>query len=61
MIKQFPKPGDFHHPSYNPSHVLKAMGMNENEANECVRFSWCHLTPEVDWNAVANRISDTRR
>lgn len=44
--------------SYSPSHVLKAMGMNENEANECVRISWCHLTPEVNWNAIVNRISD---
>jgi cysteine desulfurase len=47
--------------SYTPSHVLKAMGMNEKEANECVRISWCHLTPEVDWEAVSNRISDIRR
>jgi cysteine sulfinate desulfinase/cysteine desulfurase-like protein len=40
------------------SHVLllKAMGMNDDEANACVRISWCHLTPEVDWDAFANRI-----
>lgn len=42
--------------SYTPSHVLKAMGMNDDEANACVRISWCHLTPEVDWEAVAARI-----
>ncbi len=47
--------------SYTPSHVLKAMGMSEMEANECVRISWCHLTPEVDWNVIANRISEIRR
>lgn len=42
--------------SYAPSHVLKAMGMRDEEANGCVRISWCHLTPDVDWAAVAGRI-----
>ena len=42
--------------SYTPSHVLKAMGMNDDEANACIRISWCHLTPEVDWDRVAERI-----
>jgi len=42
--------------SYTASHVLKAMGMTDDQANSCVRISWCHLTPSVDWNAVAARI-----
>jgi cysteine desulfurase len=42
--------------SYTPSHVLRAMGMSDDEANCHVRLSWCHLTPEVDWEAVAARI-----
>lgn len=42
--------------SYSPSHVLKSMGMSDEEANACVRISWCHLTPEVDWQAIADRI-----
>lgn len=44
--------------SYTPSHVLKAMGCSDDEANEAVRFSWCHLTPDVDWQALANRIRE---
>ena len=42
--------------SYSPSHVLKAMGMNDDEANACIRISWSHLTPDVDWDEVAGRI-----
>lgn len=46
--------------SYTPSHVLKAMGMNDDEANQCVRISWCHMTPEVDWGVVTERIAAMR-
>jgi cysteine desulfurase len=46
--------------SYTPSHVLKAMGMTDDEANACVRISWCHLTPEVDWDLIVRRISRLR-
>lgn len=43
--------------SYTPSHVLKAMGMTDDDANACVRISWCHMTPEVDWQAVADTVN----
>jgi hypothetical protein len=28
--------------------VIKAMGYGDDQANEAIRLSWCHLTPEVD-------------
>ena len=42
---------------------VKAMGYGDdeaNEANEAIRLSWCHLTPEVDWEAVVGRIRGLR-
>ncbi|MDF1659340.1 MAG: cysteine desulfurase DndA [Verrucomicrobiales bacterium] len=42
--------------SYTPSHVLKAMGFDDDQVAEAVRISWCHLTPDVDWKAVRERI-----
>jgi cysteine desulfurase len=46
--------------SYTPSHVLKAMGLDDAQASGCVRISWCHLTPPTDWEAVATRIRALR-
>lgn len=46
--------------SYTPSHVIKAMGYNDDEANEAIRLSWCHLTPEVDWDGLAERVKGLR-
>ena len=37
---------------YEPSHVLRAMGLSSEKLEEALRFSWCHLTPMVDWAAV---------
>ncbi len=42
--------------SYTPSHVIKAMGYGDDEANEAIRLSWCHMTPEVDWEELAARV-----
>lgn len=43
--------------SYTPSHVIKAMGYSDDKANEAIRLSWCHLTPEVDWDELAARVA----
>ena len=47
--------------SYTPSHVIKAMGYSDDQANEAIRLSWCHFTPEVDWATVASRIDGLLR
>ncbi len=46
--------------SYTPSHVIKAMGYSDDDANEAIRLSWCHLTPDVDWEAVTARVKELR-
>jgi len=42
--------------SYEPSHVLLAMGLSEKEATETIRMSWCHMTPTPDWQSVVERL-----
>ncbi|MBV8227899.1 MAG: cysteine desulfurase DndA [Verrucomicrobia bacterium] len=42
--------------SYSPSHVLLAMGIPRFEIAGALRFSWCHLTPDVDWDTVVQRL-----
>lgn len=46
--------------SYEPSHVLAAMGLPEEAVAGAVRLSWCHMTPDVDWPAIARRIASLR-
>jgi cysteine desulfurase len=40
--------------SYTPSHVLEAMGLNEEEIQGALRFSWCHMTGDVPWNDMVD-------
>jgi cysteine desulfurase len=42
--------------SYEPSHVLSAMGLDEARIDGALRFSWSHMSEEPDWSEVARRI-----
>ena len=42
--------------TYEPSHVLTAMGLDEGRVAGAIRLSWCHMTPEPDWPAVVERL-----
>lgn len=44
--------------SYQPSHVLKAMGLDTDVIQGAIRISWCHMTEAVDWIEIKNRIKD---
>jgi cysteine desulfurase len=46
--------------SYTPSHVLEGMGLSKDQILSSIRISWCHMTPEVDWNEVTNRLAKLR-
>jgi cysteine desulfurase len=46
--------------SYHPSHVLKAMGLDEDSIKNTVRLSWSHLTPQVDWAEVVAAVVRVR-
>jgi cysteine desulfurase len=42
--------------NYEPSHVLKAMDLPDDAIAGAIRLSWSHMTPAVDWEAIAERI-----
>lgn len=46
--------------SYQPSHVLEAMGLSEDEVAGTVRLSWSHATGEVPWDTIVSTLADLR-
>lgn len=43
--------------SYTPSHVLRAMGLDEERVRSALRISWCHMTESVDWKSIVSAIN----
>ena len=46
--------------SYKPSHVLQAMGLPSDRCNGALRFSWSHVTGNVAWTEIIQRLSALR-
>lgn len=46
--------------SYQPSHVLKAMGITDEGIKGAIRISWCHMTDAPDWGRVVEVIKGLR-
>lgn len=46
--------------SYQPSHVLQAMGLSKTAIQGAIRLSWCHLTEEPAWEEVVEIIKALR-
>lgn len=42
--------------SYTPSHVLAAMHIPAEQILGSIRMSWCHLTPDVNWARIAEKL-----
>ena len=43
--------------SYTPSHVLAAMGYDNERIQSSIRISWSHMTDDIPWDSMAERIT----
>lgn len=42
--------------NYSPSHVLEAMGFDEDRIEGAIRISWCYMTKEIPFQDIAETI-----
>lgn len=42
--------------TYKPSYVLESMGLTAERISGTIRFSWCHMTEEPDWEQIVSRV-----
>ncbi|MEO9322239.1 cysteine desulfurase DndA [Nocardioides sp. C4-1] len=47
--------------SYDPSHVLTAAGLPQDQVAGALRLSWSHLTPAIPGAEIAARLASLRR
>ena len=45
---------------YEPSHVLQAMELPPEQIAGALRFSWCHMTPDIDFGRVMETLASLR-
>ena len=57
-VSVFDLPGAVEGEDFFPQETVDGFG--DDEVNEAIRLSGCHLTPKVDWDAVAARILSLR-
>jgi cysteine desulfurase len=47
--------------TYEPSHVLTAMGLSERRIASALRMSWSYMTAAVDWTPIVERLKGVAR
>lgn len=45
---------------YEPSHVLRAMGVDDDTARGALRISWSQMTQRPDWDEIVSQIQKLR-
>ena len=53
-------PDDAVHPNQGVKRPHAEVLADEEAVEGALRLSWCHMTEEVDWGAVVQRISQLR-